>query len=370
MIYLDNNATTEPDKTMLDQVFQQASCYYNPSSLYAEEAKLAIEKARKAVADLLNTEANQVIFTSGGSESNGIALHTKPELGETVICSEVEHTSVYRCGIGRVRVNEDGFINLNHLEDTLKHFSKFRSRQVVAVMLANNETGVITDPTNEVPALCEKYGAELHIDAVQGLGKLGANLNIEELGADTLSISAHKAHGLKGSGALCFKGKPKFHPEHCGGNHEFGLRPGTENQLGICSLGFIAQQIISPNYQKKMKAVKARRDKLEELLADIAEINGNQEHRIHNTSNLYFPSTQDVDILLDDLFAAGICASGKSACSSGMPAPSRVLKAMYGKKSDRPHKSIRISLSVYNTDEEIEEAADIIRDQVAANAKL
>lgn len=360
--YLDNNASTQPCPGMLEQITKIVQGKYaNPSSphSFAEEAKGALALARRQVASALGCNFGEVVFTSGGTEANGIALQAAPELGETVACSAVEHPSVSRCAIEKVKVSPEGFIDCEHLEEVVLKLRQWSPRVIVAVMYANNETGVLVDPFNKVSSICEKHGVHLHIDAVQAFGKVP--LDINSLGADTLSISAHKAHGLKGVGALFIRDGFKPAPAFCGGSHEFGFRPGTENQIGILSLGYVSEKIQSKEYQDLLSQVKIRRDNLEDMLADISEVNGSREHRLDNTSNLYFPDVPDNDLLIDELQAAGVYVSGKSACSSGMPTPSRVLRAMYGDQSDRHEKSIRVSLSVYTTDEEIEYAAKTIR---------
>lgn len=368
IIYLDNNATTLPSADMLSEIALLSSSHYaNPSSPYSmgEGARDVINNARENVAKVFKCSPHEVIFTSGGTESNWIALNNDPELGHLNICPATEHPSVLNCCIEKVGVTRDGFVDLDQVEMALKkHTTKF-SGIIVSAMLANNETGVISDPCGELPALCEKYSAGYHIDGVQGFGKGGVSLSAAELGASTISISGHKAHGLKGAGALYVREGTSLIPAFCGGSHEFGLRPGTENQLGIFSMGYVANNIMSDEYQKKISMVKAKRDRLESTLASLAEVNGSKEFRVENTTNLYFHSIPDVDLLMDGLYEEGVCVSGKSACSSGMPTPSRVIQAMYGKEGDRASKSIRMSLSVDTTDEDIDKAIDAIQCVVA-----
>lgn len=367
VIYLDNNATTQPDQVMLEKSFQIAQEFYaNPSSPHppADKAKEVLATARQQVANALGCKPNEVCFTSGGTEANGIALKTVSELGEIVIASDIEHASVYNCAVEKIPVSQEGHIDLNRLEENLARLQKHKylAHKSVAIMAVNNETGIITDPTEEVPGICERYGVDLHVDAVQAFGKPMFDCKVDRLKCKTLSLSAHKVHGLKGAGALYVREGCKVYPAWCGGTHEFGVRPGTENQLGIFSLGYMAEKILTLEYQQSLQKVKDRRDRLEFLLADISEPNGSIKHRLDHVSSLYFPDMPDADLFIDELGARGVCASGKSACASGMSAPSRVLQAMYGESSDRPSKSVRFSLSIHTSDLEIEEAAGIIRE--------
>jgi cysteine desulfurase len=365
LIYLDNNASTQPDSKMLGLAMELAQkTYANPSSSYemASAAREALATARTHVANALGCQSNEIIFTSGGTESNSLAIHTSAELGEVAIGTATEHSSIDKCTISKIQVTSDGLIDLDHLDDTLSKLGRWVKHKIVSVMLANNETGVITDPQCQVPEICKKHGALLHVDAVQGFGKSGAEYNVESVQADTMAISAHKIHGLKGAGALFIREGTKVAPLLCGGPHEFGIRPGTENQLGIFSLGFAAAKIKTEEYALALSKVKKRRDRLEDLLSDITDVNGHKHYRIDNTTNLYFPDVSDSELFIDELSAAGIVVSGRSACASGLPAPSRVLRAMFGKNSDRPSKSIRLSLSIHTTDEDIEIAATTIRD--------
>jgi cysteine desulfurase len=205
---------------------------------------------------------------------------------------------------------------------------------------------------------------------VQGFGKLKIDLLKSDI--DLLSISGHKVGALAGIGALfisrfvearLFGEKSLFKPLFLGGTHERGFRPGTPNLIGAFSLGYVAHKYQNDEFFKKRLAeTEIRRNRFEQILSDVATPNGNVESRISNTSNLYFPSLKcDLDLFLEKLSANGVCASGKSACSSGLPAPSRVLSKMFGESAPQVLKSARFSLSVDTTDSEIEIAAQVIK---------
>lgn len=367
MIYLDNNATTKPNNNMLHSVCNAVGSYYgNPSSLHecGQQSRNLIEEARQQVASYIGAKPTEIIFTSGGTEANNIAL-ADVESRYIKIISAVEHSSVSkRPRVLKVGVDSEGLLDLDKLERMVKNFT---SPCLVSVMMANNETGVILDPYGELLKLKNRYGFLLHVDAVQGFGKLPIDLSSQ--GIDMLTISAHKAHGLKGVGALYVKSDLQNisypNPLLVGGSHESGYRPGTENLLGVLSLGYMAHKLhTDDNYGGLCADIKRKRDWFEEQLSDVSEVNGSRQHRIHNTSNLYFPDIDDLTLFLEVLSQNGVCASGQSACSSGLAEPSRVLTEMYGASSPKLHGSVRFSLSVETTDEELQEAVDIIRDVV------
>lgn len=360
MIYLDNNSTTEPDNNMLNAVIDVAKNWYgNPSSphYYGQVAKETIEQSRESVAKILGAAPNQIVFTSGGTEANNLALHDK-----LVICSAVEHHSVTHiiksldvCG-----VNTDGTLNLDMLESLLKKHSD--KKVCVSVMYANNETGVILDPLAQIKNLKQKYDFIYHIDAVQALGK-GVSINVDNLGADLLSISGHKIHALKGIGALYIRNSESILPLFYGGSQEYGRRPGTENQIGIASLGCMCDKINNNVfYQNRISNMAILRDDLEKRLADIATVNGNVNHRVVNTSSLSIDSIDDLDLFIEILSNMGVYVSGKSACSTGLPEPSETLKAMFGPNDPRLHNTLRVSLSVNTTSTDIEMACELIRE--------
>lgn len=362
MIYLDNNATTEPDKNMINAVMEVACQWYgNPSSshYYGQVANDLLDQNRSTVAAAVGCKSNQIIFTSGGTEANNLALNNK-----NIICSAIEHPSILNTANHKTlcRVDSNGHLDLNHLEDLLK---MPRHNQVcLSVMYANNETGVILDPSLEINKLKAKYGFVYHVDAVQAFGK-GIDLALEDLGADLLSLSGHKIHAFKGTGALFFKDPSLVSNLSFGGSHEFGLRPGTENQVGIASLAHMCDKITNNQfYQSRLQNVATLRDELETKLADISVVNGNIDHRLPNTTNLSFEAIADVDVFVETLSDLGVFVSGKSACSTGLAKPSVTLEAMFGAADPRLHNSIRLSLSVNTTATDVELACDLIREAV------
>jgi len=365
-VYLDNNATTRPNTEMLSLAVAEAGQFFgNPSSLHlqGQSAKEILERSRRQVACYLKTRPSEIVFTSGGTEANNLALSGFCKNYDKVV-SSTEHSSVFKLSSQEViHVTQDGLLDFDSY-----NFSTIGSKSVVSVMLANNETGVILDPFNRLFELKEKYGFLLHVDAVQAFGKVP--LDLSEGHIDFLSISAHKMHGLKGIGALyvnrgtqerLLSSEEKFNPLMLGGAQERGYRPGTENILGAFSLGYISEK----NFCAGRYAVAAKRDRFEAALSDVSKVNGSVEYRVCNTSNLFFPNMPggDSELFLEILSERGVFASSKSACSSGMTAPSRVLTMMFKSESSAEvNQSIRFSLSSETTDEEIDTAVDIIKD--------
>lgn len=362
MIYLDNNATTEPDKHMINAVMEEVANYFgNPSSLhyYGHLAKDAIELNRGYVANALGAKITQIVFTSGGTEANCLALHDK-----VVIGSAVEHSSVSGFLKDILKVKSNGQLDIDNLEYALEqgHYQHLGPTLCISVMHANNETGIILDPDCRLKELKTKYGFLLHIDAVQSFGK-GIDIDVDALGADFLTISAHKIHGLKGAGALYVRDFEQIKPIFVGGVQEYGRRPGTEGQIGIASLGYMCNKITNDSfYKSRINAIGPMRTKFEESIADIAMINGIDVPRIINTSSVSIDSITDLDLFLEILSDLGLSVSGKSACSSGLPTPSKTLSAMFGKDDFRLNNTLRVSLSVNTTATELEMAQTIIRE--------
>lgn len=360
---------------MLNSVSEAVFNYYgNPSSIHrcGSESRDQIENARQQVASALGAKPTEIIFTSGGTEANNIALADVNARFAKII-SAVEHSSIFNLtrslpkgsATSVARVNKDGTLNLEDLKSILSTVKA--EGFIVSVMLANNETGVILDPEGDLLKLKEEYGFLLHLDAVQGFGKLPINLS--DLNVDMLSVSAHKLHGLKGAGALFVRERLQRQsypdPLFLGGSHESNFRPGTENLMGILSLGYMAEKMSSDrHYKGRLGDIKAKRDWFETELADISQINGSKENRIDNTSNLYFPEISELNLFLEILSERNLCVSGQSACSSGLAEPSRVLTEMFGVESPVPKGSIRFSLSVDTTQEEMVEAVSIIREAI------
>lgn len=360
-VYLDNNATTQVAPEVLEEMLPYFSTYYgNPSSMHTFGGNVGkkIREARAKVAELLGAQPEEIVFTSCGTESDSTAiwatLRSYPEKRH-IITSNVEHPAVKNLAeyLGRngyrvtfVPVDKQGRLDRDYL---YAHLSD--DTVIVSLMWANNETGVIF-PVEEVAAQVRKRGAVFHTDAVQAVGKVP--INMAENHIDFLSLSGHKLHAPKGVGALYIRKGTKFAPFLLGGHQERGRRGGTENVAAIVGLGKAAE-LAAVQMAEENSRVKALRDKLENALVERipnAIVNGDREHRLPNTTSIAFEFVEGESILLM-LDEFNVCASSGSACTSGSLEPSHVLRAM-----DVPftaaHGSIRFSLSVYNTDAEID----------------
>ena len=312
MIYLDYNATAplRPEvEAALDKVSGEA---LNPSSIHAQgkKARKLVEEARGKILNFINAEA--LIFCGSGTEANNLALHQR----DKVIVSAIEHDSVYKSPrkIGEIKVDENGIVDLNHLQELLT--SEFYP--LVSVMLANNETGVI-QPIKKIAKIVHQHGALLHCDAVQAFGKIP--INFKELGVDLLTLSAHKVGGPVGAGALVYKKEIEIKPLMFGGAQEKNKRPGTENVAAIIGLAALTE---IKNQQSDL------RDYLETEIKKIAPeaiIFGEKFLRLPNTTCLSMPGVESMTQLIH-FDTNGICISSGAACSSGKVEVSRVLKAM------------------------------------------
>jgi len=359
--YFDNNATTRvaPEVVGAMMPFLREQ-WGNPSSTYAFGRRVgeAVDRARGQVAALINVEPREVIFTSCGTESNNSAIHsalvTQPEKRH-VLTTAVEHSANTKfCALLQKRgyavtflpVAADGTLDLELLETSI-----LPDTAIVSVMWANNETGVLF-PVREAAAICHRKGVLFHTDAVQTPGKL--KIDVRELDADCLSLSAHKLHAPKGVGLLYVKRRVKYQPLIVGGGQERGRRGGTENVANIVAFGRAAELAMA-SLDDENTRVRALRDKLENgILTGIpgTSRNGAQEPRLPNTSNIAFEGVEAEGILML-LDQAGICASSGSACTTGSLDPSHVLTAM-GCSVARARSSIRFSLGIYNTDAEVD----------------
>ena len=359
--YFDNNATTRvaPEVVGAMMPFLREQ-WGNPSSTYAfgRQVGEAVDRARGQVAALINVEPREVIFTSCGTESNNSAIHsalvTQPEKRH-VLTTAVEHSANTKfCALLQKRgyavtflpVAADGTLDLELLETSI-----LPDTAIVSVMWANNETGVLF-PVREAAAICHRKGVLFHTDAVQTPGKL--KIDVRELDADCLSLSAHKLHAPKGVGLLYVKRRVKYQPLIVGGGQERGRRGGTENVANIVAFGRAAELAMA-SLDDENTRVRALRDKLENgILTGIpgTSRNGAQEPRLPNTSNIAFEGVEAEGILML-LDQAGICASSGSACTTGSLDPSHVLTAM-GCSVARARSSIRFSLGIYNTEAEVD----------------
>lgn len=360
-IYLDNNATTQVAQEVLDAMLPYfRDLYGNPSSMHTFGGQVGqkIRVAREQVAALLGAFAEEIVFTSCGTESDNSAirsaLRTQPDKKHIVI-SRVEHPAIRALcsylsaqgySITELPVDKNGILDLENLEKSLTP-----DTAIVSLMWGNNETGVIF-PVDEAAKLAHEKGILFHTDAVQATGKIPINMKNNVI--DMLSISGHKLHAPKGIGVLYIRRGTKFSPFLIGGHQEKERRGGTENTPGIIGLGK-ACELAAKNMKKENTDVKRLRDKLEkELLKKIPQsrVNGDIENRLPNTTNISFEYVEGEAILLL-MNELGICASSGSACTSGSLQPSHVLRAM-GVPFTMAHGSIRFSLSVYNTENEID----------------
>jgi cysteine desulfurase len=360
-IYLDNNATTKVADEVLEAMLPYfTQLYGNPSSMHTFGGQVGqrIRDAREEVAALLGASPDEIVFTSCGTESDNAAIHsallTKPDKKHIVI-SRVEHPAIRAlCShlgtqgykITELPVSKNGILDLENLENSLTP-----DTAIVSLMWANNETGV-TFPVEEAARLTHDKGILFHTDAVQAVGKIPINMKNNVI--DMLSISGHKLHAPKGIGVLYVRRGTKFSPFLIGGHQEKGRRGGTENAAGIIGVGK-ACELAAKNMDTENNRVKQLRDKLEhELLKKISQsrVNGDIENRLPNTTNISFEYVEGEAILLL-MNELGICASSGSACTSGSLQPSHVLRAM-GVPFTMAHGSIRFSLSVYNTEEEVD----------------
>jgi len=360
-IYLDNNATTQVAPEVLEAMMPYfRDLYGNPSSMHTFGGQVGqkIRIAREQVAALLGALPEEIVFTSCGTESDNSAIRsalmTRPDKKHIVI-SRVEHPAVrtlcsqlntegYR--ITELPVDKNGILDLDNLEKSLTP-----DTAIVSLMWGNNETGVIF-PVEEAARLAHEKGILFHTDAVQSTGKIPINLKNNVI--DMLSVSGHKLHAPKGIGVLYIRRGAKYSPFLIGGHQEKGRRGGTENTPGIIGLG-MACELAAKNLEKENTDVRRLRDKLEnELLKKIpkSRVNGDILHRLPNTTNISFEYVEGEAILLL-MNELGICASSGSACTSGSLQPSHVLRAM-GVPFTMAHGSIRFSLSVNNTEEEVD----------------
>jgi cysteine desulfurase len=359
--YFDNNATTRVAPEVLDAMLPYLRDFYgNPSSAYGfgKEVSKHIEEARKKTAALINADPKEIVFTSCGTESNNSALEsalaTHPAKRH-IITTAVEHSAIIKhCEVLQKRgfevtflpVDRDGSLDLHLLDKSIRP-----DTAIVSVMWANNETGVVF-PVEEIAAICQSRNVLFHTDATQVPGKL--KIDVHNLGVDMLSLSAHKLHAPKGVGLLYIRRHVKYQPYLIGGHQERGKRGGTENVASIIGFGRAAELALEKLDEENTR-VRSLRDRLEStLLRSIPGTvrTGAKEPRLPNTSNIAFEGIE-AESILHELDQLGICVSSGSACTTGSLDPSHVLTAM-GLKSAHARGCVRISLGVYNTEEEVD----------------
>ena len=365
-IYLDHNATTPVDSTVVDTVSNVLrDCYGNASSVhtFGQSAKALLDDARASVAALLGAQPAEIVFTGGGTESDNLAIRgaagvSSPNGRRHLIASTIEHEAVLNTIKDLTRhgwtatylpVGASGIVNPSDLETAITD-----QTALVSVMHANNEIGTL-QPITKLASIAHTHGALFHTDAVQTAGKYPVSAS--ELGVDLLSISGHKFNGPKGVGALWVRRGTRLTSSLTGGRQERNRRAGTENVAGIAGLG-VAAQVAVDKLNGETSRLGRLRDRLEsEILCNVsgAELNGTGQ-RVSNTTNISFDGIE-AEALLIALDLEGIAVSTGSACSSGTLEPSHVLRAM-GFSPQRAQSSIRFSLGLGNTEEHVTRVVD------------
>ena len=372
MIYADNAATTKmSDKAIETMVSLMKDTYGNPSSLYefGQKSKEVLEEARLKVANAIGANPKEIIFTSGGSESDNQAINSAAKAGEAlgkkhIISSAFEHHAVLHTlnklkkegfEITLLDVHENGLIDPKEVEDAIRE-----DTCLVTIMFANNEIGTI-EPIREIGEVCKKHGVTFHTDAVQAIGHIPVNVVDDNI--DMLSASAHKFHGPKGVGFLYVRKGVKLYNLIEGGAQEKGKRAGTENVPGIAAMAVALEDAVA-NLDNYSKLVTAKRDRLIEGISEISHsaLNGDATKRLPGNVNFCFEGIEGESILLllDD---KGIAASSGSACTSGSLDPSHVLLAI-GRVHDVAHGSLRLSIDESTTDEEVETIISSVKEVV------
>lgn len=367
LIYLDNNATTQLDPAVVEEMTPFLTKYYgNPSSGYQFGARVrkAIDVARARVATMLGCEPPEIVFTSCGTESNNAAINAAVQFeprGKHIVTSAVEHSAVLRhcedlgkrgCEVTFLDVDRDGNVDLGELEKAIRP-----ETAIVSFMWANNETGVVF-PVEKIAEICREKRVLFHTDAVQAAGKIP--IRLRDTAINFLSISAHKLHGPKGVGALYVKRRTRFQPSVIGGGQEDGRRAGTENVASIVGLGKAAELATECMVEEETRVRKMRdrfEDAIQERLID-ATVNGARAERLPNTASISFAGieSQAALILLD---RNGVCCSAGSACRTGSQEASHVLRAMH-LGDDGARRSLRFSFGRFNTEAEVDRATEIV----------
>jgi len=367
IIYLDNNATTQLDPAVIEEMLPFLTKYYgNPSSGYgfAAMARKAINLARERLAALLGCEPTEIVFTSGGTESNNAVINSVLQLeprGKNVITSAVEHSAVLRpcqdlakrgCLVSFLNVDSHGDLDLGELEAAIRP-----ETTLVSIMWANNETGVVF-PIEKIAEICREKRVLFHTDAVQATGKIP--MSLRDTPINFLSLSAHKFHGPKGVGALYVNRQTRFSPLVAGGGQENERRGGTENVASIVGLGKAAE--VALKYLREDKCnIRSMRDRFEKSVLGAVNgtsVNGAGATRLPNTSSVSFEGIESSAALLL-LDREGICCSAGSACRTGSQEASHVLRAM-NPSEDGARRSLRFSLGRFTTDAEIDCAIEVV----------
>ncbi|MGB7217558.1 MAG: cysteine desulfurase family protein [Vicinamibacterales bacterium] len=368
-VYFDYNATTPPSPEVVEVIVRATREQFgNPSSVhhFGQQAKGVLDEARSAVAELIHADLSEVVFTSGGTESDNFAIRGAAEALEPtgrrqLIASAIEHEAVLNTFKALARrgwrttllpADQSGVVSPDRLRELLTD-----ETALVSVMHANNEIGTI-QPIAELAHVAHERGALMHTDAVQSVGKIA--VDVRALGVDLLSLSAHKFNGPKGAGALWIKRGTRMQPILTGGKHERNRRAGTENVAAIAGMG-VAARLAPTKLASEAVRVGALRDRLEDGILRAVPgtvINGARQMRVPNTTNISFDHVE-AESLLIALDLEGIAVSTGSACSSGTLEPSHVLRAM-GFPPHRTQNSLRFSLGLYSTEAEVDRVIDVL----------
>jgi cysteine desulfurase len=368
-VYLDYNATTPMAPEVVDQVVAATrDLFGNASSVhhFGQQAKAALDEARSSIAALVGGDPSEVVFTSGGTEADNMAIRGAAEAAEHtgrrhLVASAIEHEAVLNTlkALARrgwkttlVPVDQSGIVSVDRVREALAD-----DTALVSVMHANNEIGTI-QPIAEIAAAAHERGALMHTDAVQSAGKIP--VDVRTLGVDLLALSAHKLNGPKGAGALWIRRGTRMQPILTGGKHERSRRAGTENVPGIVGFG-TAARLARSKMTAEASRLAALRDRLENsVLASVpgSAINGARDRRVPNTTNISFDRVE-AESLLIALDLEGIAVSTGSACSSGTLEPSHVLRAM-GFPPHRTQNSLRFSLGLFSTDADIDRVLAVL----------
>ena len=367
-VYLDHAATTpvhpEVAKVVLNYMVKD---FGNASSVHSfgRTTRKAMDEARERVADLINANPKEIVFLSGGTEADNLAIKGVAEAykdkGKHIITSEIEHHAIiHTCQylekqgheVTYLPVDEHGMVSPEDLLEAIRD-----DTVLVSIMLANNEMGTI-QPVEEIGRICREKGVIFHSDGVQAVGSIPAD--VDALNIDLLSMSSHKLYGPKGVGALYHRKGIKLVSQQTGGSHEYRLRAGTENVPGIAGFG-LAAKLAKEEMEERVSRISALRDKLQYGLmqaVDHVKLNGHPEKRLPNNLNLSFEYVEGESMLLN-LDMKGIAASSGSACTSGTLDPSHVLLAM-GMKHEVAHGSLRMTLGRETTEEDIDYVLEVL----------
>jgi cysteine desulfurase len=374
-VYLDNNATSP----LLPEIFAAMQPYFvekfgNASSIHqqGQQARAAVEQARELVADLVNCRPAEIVFTSGGTEGDNLALFGLAKPGDHVITSSVEHHAVLNtckrledtgCEVTYLPVDGRGLISPDDVRRAVRSNTK-----VISIIFANNETGVLQD-VNAIGAIAAEADVYFHTDAVQAAGKVP--IDVKDIRCDLLTLTAHKMHGPLGVGALYVRKGTVLQPLFYGGRHERSRRAGTENLPGIVGLGRAAEIARQGFSDGSMARIASLRDRLERKVLETIDqvtVNSGDAPRVPNTSNIVFECLEG-EAMVIALDLKGASVSTGAACSSGAIEPSHVLTAM-GLSPDRARASLRFSLGKQNTAEDVDFVLQLVPEVVARLREL